>query len=89
MTGWRRLPAWNEAGVWDALGLVLLKKLRAAKKLDWSRAVIDTPPTSGPPGAAEKRPQPGRLRTTGQRASCPHRRPVHPARGVADRRKPQ
>ncbi|GFH75306.1 hypothetical protein Sdia_60740 [Streptomyces diastaticus subsp. diastaticus] len=42
MTCWRRLAAWNEAGVWDALHLVLLKKLRAAKKLDWSRAVIDS-----------------------------------------------
>ncbi|MFF8391831.1 IS5 family transposase, partial [Cellulosimicrobium funkei] len=42
MTCWRRLAAWNEAGVWDELHLVLLKKLRAAKKLDWSRAVIDS-----------------------------------------------
>lgn len=39
---WRRLVAWNRAGVWDALHLVLLRKLRAAKKLDWSRAVIDS-----------------------------------------------
>ncbi|WP_456340512.1 IS5 family transposase [Streptomyces europaeiscabiei] len=36
MTCWRRLAAWNEAGVWDKLHLVLLKKL------DWSRAVIDS-----------------------------------------------
>ncbi|WP_435840822.1 IS5 family transposase [Streptomyces cinnamoneus] len=42
MTCWRRLAAWNEAGVWDQLHLVLLKKLRVAKKLDWSRAVIDS-----------------------------------------------
>lgn len=42
MTCWRRLAAWNEAGVWDELHLMLLKKLRAAKKLDWSRAVIDS-----------------------------------------------
>ncbi|MFD4688188.1 IS5 family transposase [Streptomyces sp. NPDC058219] len=55
MTCWRRLAAWNEAGVWDELHLVLLTKLRAAKKLDWSRAVIDSPrtgcsagPKSGP-----------------------------------------
>lgn len=34
--------AWNDAGVWDQLHVVLLKKLRAAKKLDWSRAVIDS-----------------------------------------------
>ncbi|WP_432754016.1 transposase [Streptomyces sp. JL2001] len=42
MTCWRRLAAWNDAGVWDQLHLVPLKKLRAAKKLDWSRAVIDS-----------------------------------------------
>ena len=32
MTCWRRLAAWNEAGVWDQLHLVLLKKLRSAKQ---------------------------------------------------------
>ncbi|MEU4360175.1 transposase, partial [Streptomyces virginiae] len=34
MTCWRRLAAWNEAGVWDRLHVVLLQKLRAAKQLD-------------------------------------------------------
>ncbi len=42
MTCWRRLAAWNEAGVWDRLHVVLLTKLRSAKQLDWSRAVIDS-----------------------------------------------
>jgi transposase len=42
MTCWRRQAAWNEAGVWDQLHLVLLRKLRAAKQLDWSPAVIDS-----------------------------------------------
>jgi transposase len=42
MTCWRRLAAWNEAGVWGELHVVLLRKLRSAKKLDWSRAVIDS-----------------------------------------------
>jgi transposase len=42
MTCWRHLVAWNEAGVWDQLHLVLLRKLRAAKQLDRSRAVIDS-----------------------------------------------
>lgn len=42
MTCWRRLAAWNDAGLWNKLHLVLLKKLRAAQKLDWSRAVIDS-----------------------------------------------
>ncbi|MDX2691976.1 IS5 family transposase [Streptomyces ipomoeae] len=64
MTCWRRLAAWNEAGVWDELHLVLLKKLRAAKKLDWSRAVIDSSrvraarrgPKSGPSPVDRARP---------------------------------
>ncbi|MFJ6728378.1 IS5 family transposase [Streptomyces sp. NPDC091281] len=42
MTCWRRPAAWNGAGVWEKLHVVLLKKLRAAKKLDRSRAVIDS-----------------------------------------------
>ncbi|WP_420713066.1 IS5 family transposase [Streptomyces sp. MMG1121] len=50
MICWRRLAEWNEAGVWDQLHLVLLRKLRSAKKLDWSRAVIDSPRAGCPPG---------------------------------------
>ncbi|WP_455772330.1 IS5 family transposase [Streptomyces lavendulae] len=63
MTCWRRLAAWNDDGVWDQLHLVLLKKLRVAKKLDWSRAVIDSPrqgrstgPKSGPSPVDRARP---------------------------------
>ncbi|WP_455433060.1 IS5 family transposase [Streptomyces vietnamensis] len=64
MTCWRRLAAWNEAGVWDQLHLVLLKKLRSAKQLDWSRAVIDSThvraarrgPKSGPSPVDRARP---------------------------------
>ncbi|MFE5142317.1 IS5 family transposase [Streptomyces fagopyri] len=64
MTCWRRLAAWNDAGVWDELHLVLLKKLRAAQKLDWSRTVIDPShvraarpgPKSGPSPVDRARP---------------------------------
>ncbi|QEU76288.1 transposase [Streptomyces nitrosporeus] len=42
MTCRRRLAAWNEAGVWDGLHVVLLARLRAAKQLDRSRALIDS-----------------------------------------------
>ncbi|WP_229837343.1 IS5 family transposase [Dactylosporangium sucinum] len=41
MTCWRRLAEWHEAGVWQRLHEVLLAELRAADKLDWSKAVID------------------------------------------------
>ncbi|WP_455431783.1 IS5 family transposase [Streptomyces flaveolus] len=43
MTCWRRLAAWNEAGVWDQLHQLLLNKLRSKNQLDWSQAVIDSP----------------------------------------------
>nr|WP_254397904.1 IS5 family transposase [Streptomyces sp. AC558_RSS880] len=44
MTCWRRLAAWNEAGVWEKPHQLLLNKLRSKNQLDWSRAVIDSPP---------------------------------------------
>ncbi|MFI9772744.1 IS5 family transposase [Streptomyces sp. NPDC052415] len=61
MTCWRRLAAWNEAGVWDQL---LLNKLRSKNQLDWSRAVIDSShvraarkgPKSGPSPVDRARP---------------------------------
>lgn len=42
MTCWRRLREWNEAGVWDRLHQVLLGRLRAADRIDFSRGVIDS-----------------------------------------------
>ncbi|WP_434100799.1 IS5 family transposase [Streptomyces pharetrae] len=42
MTCWRRLVAWNEAGMWDQLHRLPLNKLRSKNQLDWSRAVIDS-----------------------------------------------
>ncbi|WP_244308619.1 IS5 family transposase [Streptomyces monomycini] len=42
MTCWRRLRDWNNAGVWQRLHEVLLDELRAADRLDLSRAVIDS-----------------------------------------------
>src|SRR6266511_2226982 len=42
MTCWRRLRDWNAAGVWRELHQVLLDKLNAADKIDWSRAIVDS-----------------------------------------------
>lgn len=42
MTCWRRLKEWEAEGVWDEVHKVLLSKLRRAKKLDLSRAVVDS-----------------------------------------------
>ncbi|GEC10794.1 hypothetical protein SSP24_84490 [Streptomyces spinoverrucosus] len=40
-TCWRRLAEWQEAGVWEKLQRVLLDRLRAADRLDFSRATVD------------------------------------------------
>ena len=42
MTCWRRLRDWQEAGVWDDIHQMLLNKLHAADKLDWSRTAADS-----------------------------------------------
>ncbi|MEU6555322.1 IS5 family transposase [Streptomyces sp. NPDC046915] len=55
MTCWRRLAAWNEAGVWDQL---LLNKLRSKNQLDWSRAVIDSSHGPGRPQGPKSGPSP-------------------------------
>ncbi|NYH14281.1 transposase [Paraburkholderia bryophila] len=39
---WRRLCDWQQAGVWDRLHEILLAKLRAAGRIDFSRVVIDS-----------------------------------------------
>ncbi|WP_428849086.1 IS5 family transposase [Streptomyces griseorubens] len=58
MTCWRRLAAWNEAGVWEKLHRVLLKKLRSAKQLDWSRVVIDSSRARAAPPGPKSGPSP-------------------------------
>ena len=42
MSCWRRLRAWQEAGVWDKLHEVLLARLRTADRIDWSRCIVDS-----------------------------------------------
>jgi len=42
MTCWRRLQAWQQAGVWAKLHQVFLARLRHAERIDWSRASIDS-----------------------------------------------
>jgi len=41
MTCWRRLKRWTEAGVFDRMHQILLDRLNAANRIDWSRAAID------------------------------------------------
>lgn len=39
---WRRLDAWQQAGVRDRLHQTLLSRLRAAEAIDWSRCIVDS-----------------------------------------------
>jgi transposase len=41
VTCWRRLEEWTEAGVWPALHAELKDRLRAADRIEWSRACVD------------------------------------------------
>jgi transposase len=41
MTCWRRLEHWTEAGVFDQVHQILLTKLNAANRIDWTRAAMD------------------------------------------------
>jgi transposase len=42
VTCWRRLREWQATGVWDRLHRELLRRLRDADRIDWSRACIDS-----------------------------------------------
>lgn len=42
MTCWRRLRAWQAAGVWERLHRLLLARLRTADRIDFSRAIADS-----------------------------------------------
>ncbi len=58
MTCWRRLREWNEAGVWQRLHEMLLAELRAAGKLDLSRASVDSSHLRAMKGGAATGPSP-------------------------------
>lgn len=51
MTCWRRLQAWQEAGVWEKVHRTLLERLSEADRIDWSRASIDSASVAAPRGA--------------------------------------
>jgi transposase len=63
VTCWRRLRDWQQAGVWDRLHRVLLRRLRGADRIDRSRACVDS--ASVPAKRGE--PRSGRTRRTAAR----------------------
>src|ERR671912_1698588 len=59
MTCWRRLRAWQAAGVWARLHHVLLDRLGRANAIDWSRCSLDSasvPAKGGARSPARTRP---------------------------------
>jgi transposase len=62
-TAHRRLQEWQQAGVFTRLHCELLRRLNAAGRIDWSRAVIDGSYVRALQGGLD-RALPGR--------SCPH-----------------
>ena len=66
MTFWRRLRAWQAAGVWHRLHLVLLAELRSVGQLDFSRVCVDGASVASPRGASSQ----GRTRRTGANSAA-------------------
>ena len=66
MTAWRRLRAWQEAGVWQRLHEVLLAVLHAAGEIEWSRAIADSSHVQAKKGTRKRVP----ARSTGAVAAA-------------------
>ena len=66
MTCWRRLAAWQTAGVWQHLHEVLLAHLQGADQIDWSRAVIDSSAVRAVKGG----PKPGQIPLIGAKRAA-------------------
>src|SRR5713226_5622585 len=58
MTCWRRLKAWFHAHVWDNIHQLLLNRLRFAKKIDFTRFLIDTSHVRAVGGGMQTGPSP-------------------------------
>ena len=58
VTCWRRLRDWREAGVFERLQRALLDRLSKARRIDFSRASLDS--ASIPAKRGERRPEPTR-----------------------------
>jgi len=67
MTAWRRLRAWQEAGVWERLHEQLLAELHAADEIEWERAIADGSHIQAKKGAPRQ--ARARLTAAGQAAS--------------------
>src|SRR5438067_13291784 len=58
MTAWRRLRAWQQAGVWERLHELLLAELHAFDQLECERAIADSSHLQAKKGAPKRVPFP-------------------------------
>ena len=77
MTCWRRLVAWQKAGVWDKLHDLLLEQLQRADQIDWSRAIVDSASLKAVMGGKNRSESHGSQQVW-QQAPYNHRRQRHP-----------
>lgn len=70
MTCWRHLRDWQQAGVFRNLHALLLDKLNAAGKLDWSRAVVDSASVRAVFGGRAPVPAPWTAGKTARNTTC-------------------
>jgi transposase len=68
MTCWRRLQRWSAAGVFDQIHQILLARLNAVNRIDWSRAAMGGSHIDAKKGA----PEPARHRSTGAKPDSKH-----------------
>jgi transposase len=54
MTCWRRLQRWSDTGVFDQVHQILLARLNAANRIDWTRAAMDGSHIDAKKGAPEQ-----------------------------------
>ncbi len=73
MTCWRRLAAWQAAGVWSALHRLFLGKLAAAGQIDWRRSLVDSSSVRALKGGQDGS-EPHRPGAGGRQAPRAHRR---------------
>lgn len=56
MTCWRRLRDWQQAGVWDRIHKILLRCLREADQIDFSRVAVNSASVRALKGGIETAP---------------------------------
>lgn len=67
MSCWRRLKEWQQLGVWERLHHELLNRLRAADRIDWSRAAADSSSVRAVGGGEKTGPNPTDRRKLGSK----------------------